>query len=131
MESIMDFKIISERNGTAKMSWDKSDDITGNLYFSLNIVPGTLFNNPTFGLLLSDIKKVTVAKLTLIKQRVVNAVQWIIDVGKATYIDVLVERDLANINRVNIKIEALQANGTNLSYSQFRTVGGPAQGFSI
>lgn len=113
------------------MSWDKNDDITGNIYFSLNIIPGTIFNNPSFGLLLSDINKVTVNNITLIKQRVTNALRWILDVGKATSIDVIIERDLSNINRVNIKVEAKQTQGTILLYSQFKDVGGPSSGFSI
>jgi hypothetical protein len=119
----MDFKMISEKNGTAKMSWDKNDNITGNIYFSLNIIPGTIFNNPDFGLLLSDILKVTVNNIALIKQRIKKSLQWILDINKAKSIDIIVERDLGNINRVNIKIEALQADGLFIEYSQFKTVG--------
>ena len=126
----MDFKIISDiEAGTAQMSWDKADDITGNIYFSLNIVPGTMFNLPDFGLKLSDIKKITTANITLIHQRITNALQWLIDVGKATKIDVLVERDQTDLNRINIKVEAKQADGTELAYSEFKEVGGPSDDF--
>lgn len=126
----MDFKIITDfEAGTAMMSWDKEDSIRGNIFFSLNIIPGSIFNNPTFGLKLDDIKKITTASIELIHQRITNSLQWIIDVGKATSIVVLVEKDDLDKNRINIKIEAVQSDGTALSYSQFLPVGGPSDGF--
>ena len=126
----MDFKIITDfEAGTAMMSWDKEDSIRGNIYFSLNIIPGTIFNNPTFGLKLSDIKKITTNSIELIHQRIIKALQWMIDVGKATSVSVLVERDTIDKNRVNIKVDMKQSDGTAITYSQFKTVGGPSDTF--
>ena len=119
----MDFAITVDKQGNAKMTWDKETTITGNVYFSLNIVPGTLFNNPTFGLDLSDIKKITASNINLIRQRIKNALQWLLDTGKAQSIDIIVERDLINISRMNIRVEVKQSDGIDFTYEQFKTVG--------
>lgn len=127
----MNFAIIQGDNGIPEMSWEKSEDISTSLYLSLGISHGTLFNNIDFGLKLDDIKKVTVNNIELIKSRIENALQWMLDIGKVKTIDIIVERDSKDINRIDIKVEAVQIDGTPINISMFRTVGGPADGFTI
>jgi hypothetical protein len=127
----MDFAIIQGPNGQAEMSWDKPTNIGNLLYFSINIKKGTLFDNPNFGLDLSDIKKLTNEKIPLIQERVEKAVKWILDIGKAKEITVVVEKNTQAIGRVDIYIKAIQADGTPVEYSTFRSVGGSADGFSL
>ena len=127
----MDFAMIKGPNGEMEMSWDKPTDITNLLYFSLNIVKGSLFNNPEFGLDLSDIKKVTAEKIDLIRSRVEKALKWITDIGKASSITVQVEKNTQSVGRVDIFIKAIQSTGTPVELSTFRSVGGASDGFGI
>ena len=127
----MDFSIVEGDNGIVEMTWDKPTDISTNIYLSLNIKKGSIFNNPDFGLDLSDIKKVTDNNIDLIKERLEKALQWLIGVGKAKSVIVIVEKDLKDIYRINYKIEAIQADGIPIVISNFKRVGGPADGFSI
>lgn len=127
----MDFSIITGDNGIAEMSWDKPEDISGNIFTSLSIPKGKLFNLPSFGLDLSDIKKVTSNNINLIKTRIQAALSWLIDIGKAKSINIIVEKDQKDITRINYSIEAIQADGIPVTVSYFRTVGGPDADFSI
>jgi len=127
----MDFAIVQGPNGVPEMSWEKPTNIGNLLYFSINIKKGTLFNNPGFGLDLSDIKKLTDEKLPLIQDRVEKSLKWILDIGKAREILVTVEKNIQAIGRVDIFIKATQADGTPVDLSTFRSVGGPADGFIV
>lgn len=127
----MDFSIIEGANGNPVLSWDKPTDISTNIYTSLLVTKGKLFNMPDFGLDLSDIKKVTSYNLDLIKSRIEKALQWLLDIGKAKSIKVIVEKDSRDISRVNYKVEATQADGIPVVVSYFRSVGGADDEFSI
>ena len=122
----MDFAIIQGKNGVSEMSWVKSTDIGNLLYFSINIQKGTLFNDPDFGLDLSDLKKVTDSTVDIIKNRIEKAVKWIVDIKRAVYIDVIIEKNLQTIGRIDISVTALQADGTPVELKTFRSVGGAA-----
>jgi len=119
----MDFSIVQEKNGIADISWEKPTTIFNLLWFSINIVRGTIFNNPTFGLDLSDIKKLTDDKIEIITARYQAALKWIIDIGKARSIDVIVEKNTQSIGRIDILVSAIQADGTPVELSTFRSVG--------
>ena len=127
----MDFSIVEGSNGNPEVSWEKPTNIATNIYTSLMIKKGSLFNTPSFGLDLSDIKKVTATNIKLIETRLRDALQWLIDIGKAKTINVIVERDSLDRSRINYKVEAVQADGIPVIVSYFRTVGGAADDFSI
>jgi len=127
----MDFALQQGANGTTEMSWDKSTDIFNLLWFSVNLPKGSMFNLPDFGLNLSDIKKLTDDKIELIKGRLEKSTQWIIDIGKAKSITVIVEKNTQSIGRVDIFLSAIEADGTPVDVNTFRTVGGPEDGFTI
>lgn len=127
----MDYSITQGSEGTPELSWSKPTDITTNIYTSLNITKGSLFNMPDFGLDLSDIRKVTANNINLIRTRLETALAWLLDVGKAKSITVIVEKDNRDIHRINYKVEALQADGIPVTVTNFRTVGGADDDFAI
>lgn len=127
----MNFGVTQRADGTAELTWEKPTDIRVLLFNSLNIRRGIMINLPNFGLDLSDIKKVTDENVTLIEERIRNAVQWIQDTGKAKSIDVIVEKDNTDFTRINYRVDAVQADGVPVFIEDFVTVGGPADGFTI
>lgn len=127
----MNFNVTIYKDGRSELSWDKSQDIGNNIYYSIHIKKGTLFNDPNFGLDLKDIKKITVNNIVLIKQRIENALKWILDLGRAKSILVKVEKDLQNINRINYSVDAVQADGIPVLTENYIEVGGAQNGFTF
>jgi len=124
----MNFAIEFDSNGNPTMVWDKPIDISTNVWLSLNVTKGSLFNYKEFGLDLSDIKKVTENNLSLIEQRLNAALKWLIDTKKAKSVDIIVERDDIDIYRVNYKVTVEQSDGIPVTVTSFRTVGGTGYG---
>jgi len=127
----MNFEISVSSTGVGTMTWDKPTTIATNIWWSLNVDHDTMFNNPGFGLKLNDIKKVTQSNINIIRQRVESALQWLLNTGKASSIDVIVERDTQDPSRVNWKVTAVQASGIPVTVTSFRTIGGPSSTFSV
>lgn len=127
----MNFGIDIDSTGVGTMTWDKPTNIATNIWWSLNIDQGSMFNNSSFGLKLNDIRKVTDNNVALIKQRIEAATNWLLTTGKASSIDVIVERDTQDRNRINWKVEAVQNDGIPITVTSFRTVGGPSSTFSV
>lgn len=120
----MNFGIIVRDDGRGEMSWDEPVDITTNLWLSLNIRKGKIPNTPDFGLDLSDIDRVTDDNVDLIQERLEQATQWLVDIGRAKQIEISTEIDINNINRVNYSIEAIQADDKTVTLNNFVYVGG-------
>lgn len=127
----MNFEVVEYKNGRAELSWNKPPDISTNIWYSFNTKKGTQFYNKDFGLDLSDIKKVTNNNITAIHQRLVDAVQWLIDLGRAKSIDIIVEKDLQDNTRVNFSLNAVQADGVPVVIENFIEVGGASNGFAF
>jgi len=127
----MNFGIEISSTGEGVMTWAKPTNISTNLWWSLNISQGKMFNNVSFGLKLDDIKKVTDNNINLIKQRAEAALAWLLNTGKASSIEVIVERDLQDVNRINFMVTAVQADGFPVTVTSFRTIGGPSSGFTV
>jgi phage gp46-like protein len=107
--------------GLGTMSLQTSTDIKTGIYLSLNTKKGTLFQDPIFGL--ETIDKITGPNILVQKQNVESALNWLILAGSATSIDVLVEQDLSDISRLDVKVTATQASGYVVKYEQFIEVG--------
>ncbi|HUU89237.1 MAG TPA: phage GP46 family protein [Candidatus Glassbacteria bacterium] len=127
----MNFGIIVSNDGKGEMSWQPPTDISTNVWWSISLQKGRLFNNVGFGLDLSDIKKITGSSITMIRQRIEAALKWLLTTGRAKSIEVLVERDDRDYNRLNWKVTILQADGIPVIVESYRTIGGPASGFTI
>jgi len=118
----MDFALDPATPG-ATMTWTKNTDIRTDMFTSLTINKGSFALNPTFGSDLYKIKKITESSLNLAKQYCQEALKWLIQVGRAKTIDVIVERDTDDFTRMNIKVTATQPNGLIVSWAMYRTVG--------
>ena len=119
----MNFAIVQGPDGVWRMTWDRPTNISGLVWLSLNIESGDFFNLPNYGLKTTDIRKITANNITVLKQRVEQALAWLITTGKAKDLSVIVERDSSDWSRVNWKVELTQADGLPLTVTGFRTVG--------
>jgi phage gp46-like protein len=124
----MDFQIqLNQGTNTGALVFAKNQDIRTNIFLSLSINKGSFFQNKDFGCELFKIKKITGPNILLAQQYVQDALQWLIQTGRATSITVIVEQDLIDRNRLDIKISAIQPNGLIIKYTtKFYPVGGPA-----
>lgn len=127
----MNFGIEVNNDGSASMTWDKSENIVNNVWLSLNTEQGSQFNNKSFGLKLSDIKKISANNIDLIYKRVAQALEWIKTLGRAKSIIVKVEKNLFNVNRIDYQVEIVQSDGIPITVNNFITVGGPSSGFTV
>jgi hypothetical protein len=125
----MNFDIIVGKDGVAEMAWTRPTSIAGAIWLSLNIDAGKLFNAPSFGLDLQDVRKISSTTIPIVKQRIEQALKWLLDTNKAKSITVLVERDSVDSCRINWRVDAVQADGIPLTVTSFRTVGGPSNSF--
>ena len=119
----MNFGIIVSNDGKGEMSWQPPTDISTNVWWSISLQKGRLFNNVGFGLDLSDIKKITGSSITMIRQRIEAALKWLLTTGRAKSIEVLVERDDKDYNRLNWKVTAVQSSGIPVIVESFKTIG--------
>jgi len=119
----MDFAInIDNQTGTGQMTFEKATTIMNNIYLSLMIRRGSFFADPAFGsrLHLLEREKNTDRTAQLAVGYAKEALQWLIDTGKATAVDVYAERDKTqNINRLKLLVEVTQKNGERVPYSTF------------
>jgi len=117
----MDFKIdINNQTGTGEMTFDKADTIMNNIYLSLTVEKGKFFQNPEFGsrLHLLQRAKNTDQTAALAGEYCKEALQWLLDTGRAGKVDVYTERD-AELNRLNLLAEVTQADGQQVSFETF------------
>ena len=122
----MDFKIeIDNTTGLAAMTFDKADTIMNNVWLSLTVQRGSFFANPGFGSRLHLLKraKLSAATARLAEDYCREALQWMLDSGKATAISVTAERDRTqNINRLKLLVDVTPASGEPVEFSAFVTV---------
>ncbi len=120
----MDFSlIIDNQTGTADMSFDQCTNLLNNVWLSLTVIQGTWFHRPTFGMPRRERLKNTPQTARLIRQDCLQALQWLLDTGRATNIEVLTERDRSqDLNRLKIAVQVQQADGRSISFTTFREV---------
>ena len=119
----MNFNIVQGADGVAELSWLKPTDIFPNVFISMNIKKGSLFTTPKFGLDLSDINKVTASKILLIEKRLLAALSWLLETEKARALKVKVVKNNLVYNRVDVKIEIIQADNQPIVIENFIKVG--------
>lgn len=98
----MDYAIVIEREtGHAQMTYDKAETIMNNIYLSLMVRRGSFFANPAFGSRLHLLQRAK--DTTQTAQRAVGyakeALQWMIDTGKARSVEVYIQRQKDTITR--------------------------------
>jgi phage gp46-like protein len=105
------------------MSFAPAVGIFNNVYLSLTVARGSFFHNTSFGIRQRGRRKNTPATAALIRQDYLEALQWLIDTGRAKAIDVRTERDTQqDLNRLKILVTVTQADGRVLTFTTFREV---------
>lgn len=115
----MDYTLTPNTGGSADLSYAKSDDLFVNVYLSLAIVRGSWWFNPDFGLRRRPRMKNTPALAALLAQDCKDALQWLLDNGRATAV---VVTPLAVPNRptwLNIQCAVTAATGRTVTYDKF------------
>lgn len=121
----MDFAIaIEDQTGSGYMTFDKSQNgnLMNNIFLSLVVRRGSWFQNPSFGsrLHLLARSKNTEQTAALAEEYCKEALQWIIEAGKATTVDVLSQRDRAqDPHRLKLLITVTKANGDQVVFTTF------------
>jgi len=114
----MDYALAIDENGNADMTWDKADNIMNNIFLSLRIKKGSFFQNKDFGSRLHTLKKNLPQVAALGEEYAREALQWILDIGRAKTIEINSERGQgANANRLKLLIQATAADGRPLVFT--------------
>lgn len=79
----MDFALVTGPNGQLRMSLDGSSDIRNNILLSLYVKRGSFFLDLNFGSRLYEIKSLSEPNVRLAKEYVQQALQWILEIGRA------------------------------------------------
>lgn len=115
----MDFTIVLQ-DGRPAMTLEKAPNIFNNVYLSLTVQRGSWFQNPQFGSRLHLLKKNLPRAAALAEEYAREALQWLLDTGRATRIDIYAERDRRqDLNRLKLLVEVTQADGTTLPFEHF------------
>ena len=122
----MDFRInIEQGTGLGAMTFEKADTILNNIYLSLIVRKGSFFQNTDFGSRLHLLKRAKNTEKTaaLAEEYCKEALQWLLNIGRATKINVYSERDrLQDLNRLKLLIEVTQSDGKQISFETFAEV---------
>jgi phage gp46-like protein len=120
----MDFAItIDNQSGLGQMTFEKATTMMNNIYLSLTVKRGSFFADTTFGSRLHLLQR---AKNTPMTMRLAidyckESLQWMIDSGKASSVEVYAERDrVQNINRLKLLVEVTPVNSDQpVAFSTF------------
>jgi phage gp46-like protein len=100
---------------------DRSDgSILNNIHLSMAVERGSWWFNPDFGLRSLARMKNTDKAARLVREYIKEALQWLLDTGRATNIDITVTRDSSVVTgRVLAHIVATQADGRTVNFSKY------------
>ena len=118
----MDFTIQATGNdGMGEMTFDKVTNYMNNVYLSLMVDKGSFFQNPDFGsrLYLLRRSKLTPQTAALAVDYCKEALQWMIDAGRATAVDVITQEDPQVTGRLNVQVDVTQADGQIITFNTF------------
>ncbi len=115
----MDYTLTPNTGGSADLSYTKSDGLFVNVYLSLNIAQGSWWFNPGFGLRRRPRMKNTPALATLLAQDCRDALQWLLDNGRATSVLVTALAVPDRPSWLNIQCAVTTATGRTITYDKF------------
>ncbi len=116
---------IDDATGTADMGLESSDSFINNIYLSLMVDQGSFFQDPEFGsrLYLLNRAKSLSANARLAKDYCAEALEWMIDAGRALGFEIETEIEkLSGTDRLNIRILATKANAQTVEFSTFKEI---------
>ncbi|MCE5274872.1 MAG: phage GP46 family protein [Deltaproteobacteria bacterium] len=120
----MDFSI-DTATGRGEMTFEQATDIMNNIYLSLTVQRGSFFARPGFGSRLHLLRreKNTDQAAALAKDYCREALQWLIDCGRAREIAVDVERDPdEDPHRLKVRIQVTQADLSPVTFETYQEV---------
>jgi phage gp46-like protein len=120
----MDFNI-ETIDGQGVMTFTPSRDIMNNIYLSLLVKKGSFFARPEFGSRLHELTRAknTESTASLARDYCREALQWLIDTGRAKSFDIQSERDRTiNPNRLKLSINVTQADLTPVTFEFYQEV---------
>jgi phage gp46-like protein len=120
----MDYRI-ETRSGMGEMTFEMSTDMNllNNIYLSLMVTRGTFFARPGFGCRRLDRAKNIVSNADLMHDYCREALQWLIDCGRAKSFAITVERDPRDDpHRLRILVVATKADLTAVSFETYLEV---------
>lgn len=106
-------------DGRPAMSFKSGNDLLTNVILSLEIEQGSFFADPLFGLKARPQAKKTLKTARLIKGDVEQALQWLLDTGRAALVEVEVALDNKDLHRVLAAIVVTDPGGNRISYEKF------------
>ncbi|KUG24581.1 hypothetical protein ASZ90_005611 [hydrocarbon metagenome] len=118
----MDFAITIDSSGLGQMTFDKATTLINNIYISLKVRQGSFFADLTLGsrLYLLERAKNTEATARLAIDYCKEALQWMIDAGKISKVDVYTERDRTqDLHRLKLLIEVTPISGPTVAFTTF------------
>ncbi len=120
----MDFAItIDNQTGLGQMTFEKATKLMNNIYLSLKVKKGSFFADTSFGsrLYLLERSKNTDRTMRLAIDYCKEALQWLIDTGKASAVQVYAERDRTqDLHRLKLLIEVTPVSGADpVAFSTF------------
>ncbi|MFH1028478.1 MAG: phage GP46 family protein [Pseudomonadota bacterium] len=117
----MDFAI-DLTDGFPGMTYEPAETIMNNVYLSLMIERGSLFVNPEFGSRLHLLRRAknTANTEILAREYCREALQWLLDSGRATDIQIESERDRTqDLHRLKLRVVVTQTNGRAVTFETF------------
>lgn len=119
----MDFQLVYDsRTGAIDQTFNQAGDLLNNIITTLAIKQGSWWHDTNFGLVDRPRLKNTPTAARLIEQDVKQALQWIIDAGRARSIEVATWRYQDDRHRLNILVTATQTDGKTVTYTTFKEV---------
>lgn len=109
---------ITMNQGVPEMSFDADETIATDLLLSALVPLGGFFLDSAFGLRELP-KSITEQNSGLVKDYFEESAKWLVDSGKAKSVSALVEKDLQEPSRLNVKETALQANEEPVTFETF------------
>jgi len=117
----MDFSIKTS-GGRGIMTFEKSSNLLTSVYLSLMIPLGSFFANPKFGSRLHLLRTMgnTARTEALIPDYCKEALQWMLDIGRAKSVSVITQRDpVALPGRINASVLVIQADNSEVTFNTF------------
>lgn len=119
----MDFALeINNQNGIAAMTFDKASTMMNNIWISLTVKRGSFFADTEFGSRLHLLQRYKNTDQTerMAVDYCKEALQWMLDSGKAKKVEAFAQRDRTqNLNRLNLLVEVTPVNGPLVSFETF------------
>lgn len=122
----MDFliDIATDSSAAGAMTYEQATDgnLMNNIYLSLVIKRGAWFQNPNFGsrLHLLQRAKNTEQTAALAEEYCKEALQWLIDTGRARNIDVIAQRDRSqDLHRLLLQVTVTATTGEPVTFTTF------------